>query len=250
MEVSFTLWSMRDVLKKIPFGVPTEEAVHLDFSEMAVPYYVKNGFKVSIFYVDDSFPVDAVCSIYSPKTVVTIIILIKQKFEEALRRWKLDSNGNDFILCCRRRELYCHETSHLIAIIRAFPSNRSSKVRQDFIDKLKTKFEKSISSAESSMATPLISAEKSDDSPSVFDKDHFRYEGDDLNYFRLYDELMLDYDTMRTTLKSICDTGKEVIYLEDISRVTLVPTYFFQIFSDKITILKEILIEILKEGLD
>jgi hypothetical protein len=243
MEVSFTLWSMQDVLKKIPFGVPTEEAVHLDFSEMAVPYYVKNGFKVSILYVDDSFPVDASCSIYSPNTVVTVVIIIKQKFEEALRRWQSDSNDNDDLaLCCRRKELYCHETSHLIAIIRAFPSDRSSKVRQNFIDKIKEKFENSISSAESSMTAPMmISGEKSGASPSVFDKDHFRYEGDDLNYFRLYDELMLDYDTMYTALKKICDTEKEVIYLDDISRATLVPAQFFQIFPDKINVLNEIL---------
>jgi hypothetical protein len=66
-------------------------------------------------------------------------------------------------------------------------------------------------------------------------------QGDDLNYFRLYNEIMLDYDTMYTTLKKICDTGKEAIYLEDISRATLVPAHFFQIFPEKITVLKDIL---------
>jgi hypothetical protein len=242
MEVSFTLWSMQDILNKIPFGVPTGEAVHLDFSKMLVPYYVKNGFKVSIFYVDDTFPVDAVCSIYAPKTMVTIVIMIKQKFEDALERWQNNSNNDhDFRLCCRRRELYCHETSHLIAIIRAFPSERTSKAREDFIGKIKAKFDKSVNAAESSMAIPFISGEKANDSPSVFDKDHFRYEGDDLNYFRLYGELMLNYDTMRVTLKRICDTGKDVIYLDDISRITLVPKSFFKIFPDKITVIKEIL---------
>jgi hypothetical protein len=175
MEVSFTLWSMQDVLKGIPFGVPVGEAVHLDFSKMAVPFYVKNGFKVSIFYVNDSFPVDASCSIYSPKKTVTIIILIKRKFEDELRKWQTDTANADLALCCRRRELYCHETSHLVAIIRAFPSDRSSKVREDFIAKLKAKFDKSISSAESSMDIPLISEEKPGNSPSIFDKDHFRY---------------------------------------------------------------------------
>jgi len=35
MEVSFTLWSMQDVLKVIPFDKPAGETVHLDFSKMA-----------------------------------------------------------------------------------------------------------------------------------------------------------------------------------------------------------------------
>jgi hypothetical protein len=65
MEVSFTLWSVQNILEKIPFNSPvTENALHLDFSQLAVPYYVKNGFKVSIFYRDDSYPVDASCVIY------------------------------------------------------------------------------------------------------------------------------------------------------------------------------------------
>jgi len=63
------------------------------------------------------------------------------------------------------------------------------------------------------MSIPLISGENPGDSPSVFDKDHFRYEGDDLNYFRLYAELMLDYDTLRNALKNICATNKPYITL-------------------------------------
>jgi hypothetical protein len=242
MEVSFTLWSLQNILEKIPFNLPaTEKGVHLDFSKLAVPYYIKDGFKVSIFYTEDSFPVDAACSIYSPKKVVTVVILIKRKFEDALSRWLLNPEDKDLPLCCRRRELYCHEASHLIAIIRAFPSDRSSRVRDDFLEKIKEKFDKSIIAAENSMTLPLISGEKPGDSPSVFDKDHFRYKNDDLNYFRLYEELMLDYDTMYNALKKICDSGKKIIYLDYISQETLVPSQFFQIFPEKTTILKEIL---------
>jgi hypothetical protein len=238
---------MRDVIKKIPFDAPVGEPVHLDFSNMAVPYYVKSGFKVSVFCVDDSHPVDASCCIYSPQKTVTVIILIKRKFEKALEKWQTNQNGDVLLVpCCRRRELYCHETSHLIAIIRAFPSDRLSKTREDFIAKLREKFNKSVSDAGSPTAIPLISQENADDSPSVFDKDHFRYQGDDLNYFRLYAELMFDYDTMRNTLKKFYDAEEKEIYLEDISRATLVPTSFFQIFPDKIAVLREIL----KAGFD
>ena len=64
MEVSFTLWSLQGILEKIPFDLTiTEEAVHLDCSQLAVPYYIKHGFKISFILTDDSFPVDAICSI-------------------------------------------------------------------------------------------------------------------------------------------------------------------------------------------
>ena len=220
----------------------TEGAVHLDFSECAVPYYIKNDFKLSIIYQDDSYPVDATCVIYSPKKVVTVVFIIKRKFEDALKNWLVTHNEKLFDTCCRRRELYCHETSHLIAIIRAFPSNRSSKVREDFILKISAKFKESIDIAEDSMAIPLVfSEEKPDDSPSIFDKDHFRYENDDLDYFSLYAELMLDYDTMYNALKQIIDSGEEQIRLKDVSLKTLVPINFFQTFPQKITALKDIL---------
>jgi hypothetical protein len=47
MEVGFTLWPLKAVLDKIPFNRPVDDMqVVLDFSELAVPYYVKNDFKV------------------------------------------------------------------------------------------------------------------------------------------------------------------------------------------------------------
>jgi hypothetical protein len=237
---------MQEILKAIPFNIPTGENVHLDFSKMAVPYYVKEGFKVSIFYVDDTFPVDASCSIFSPQEIVTIVIMIKGKFEDALGTWLKRDDVSVFNSCCRRRELYCHEASHLIAIIRAFPSNRYSKVRQDFLEKIRRKFEASIHAEQSFMAIGLISGERPGDSPSVFDKDHFRYEGDNLNYFRLYAELMLDYDTLRNALKNICAANKPYITLDEIAEQTFVPSQFFTIFPEKITEIRKIL----EEGFD
>ncbi|MDR3337305.1 MAG: hypothetical protein LBT16_08890 [Treponema sp.] len=242
MEVSFTLWSLHDVLEKVPFDTfATEQAVHLDFSKMAVPFYVKDGFRVSFLYADDSYPRDAACLIYSPKNVVTIVIVLKRKFEDALEAWFSQPDDNGLAMCCRRRELYCHETCHLIAIVRAYPSDRSSRAREDFIRKIKEKFAKSINDAENSMSIPLISTERPEDSPSVFNQDHFRYENDNLNYFRLYDQLMLDDDTMRKALKKICDSGKRTIYLEDISKETFVPVSFFQLFPEKVNALRELL---------
>jgi hypothetical protein len=63
MDVSFTLWSLKDVLAKIPFDdPPVSNLVGLDFSEIAASYYVKHDFKVIIIY-EDSLPYEACCSI-------------------------------------------------------------------------------------------------------------------------------------------------------------------------------------------
>jgi len=249
VEVSFTLWSVYNILEKIPFDAPvTEGAVHLDFSSMAVPYYIKNGFKVSIFYKDDSFPVDAACSIYSPKNVVTVVIIIKRKYEDSLRSWLFTHEDRYLENCCRRRELYCHEVSHLVAIVRAYPSDRSSKVREDFIGKLRGKFNKSINAAENSRAIPLlgsISVESPGESPSVFDKDHFRYDNDSLNFFKLYQELMFPYDRMSNTIAPLIEKYKKTssITFDDVAREALVAKNFFDIFHEKFTAFQGLLVE-------
>jgi hypothetical protein len=236
---------MRDILEHIPFDKPAGEAVHLNFSDMGVPYYVKNWFKVSIFYEDDSFPLDAVCSIFSPQHIVTIVIIIKRKFEEALSRWLERSDASILNLCYRRRELYCHETSHLIAIIMAYPSNRSKTVRKDFEAKIKKKFENSINADQSMMASGFISQEGPDDSPSDFNKDHFRYEDDNLNYFRLYAELMLPYDTLYDLLKKICNAKQpgDFFHINEILQGTLVQPAFLVKFPDKKAEIRKILEE-------
>ena len=55
MDVSFVLWSLKEVLEKIPFNSPDEGPVDLDFSKIAAPHYIKHGFKVSIEY-ENSLP--------------------------------------------------------------------------------------------------------------------------------------------------------------------------------------------------
>ena len=246
MEVNFTLWSLRSILNEIPFDSPvTENTIHLDFSKLAIPYYLKNGFKVSILYQDDSFPVDAVCSIYSPKSVVTVIFIIKRKYEESLSSWLAMQQDNSLEDCCRRRELYCHEVSHLIAIIRAYPSDRSSKVREDFIEKLKKKFEKSINSAEKTRSLQFISMEKADESPSDFDRDHFHYGDDRLNYFKLFQDLMLPYDKMIDIIESLGVDYIKVngISFQDVMKNAYIAKTFFKSFPEKLMAFQELLAE-------
>ncbi|MCL1836611.1 MAG: hypothetical protein FWG46_03590 [Treponema sp.] len=246
MDVSYTLWTMQDILKNIPFDKPAGEAVHLNFSDMQVPYYVKNWFRVSIFYEDDTFPLDAVCCIVSPQNVVTIVIIIKRKFEDELKKWLESGEGIVPDICYRRRELYCHEVCHLIAIITAYPSNRSRMVRKDFEEKIRKKFDDSIRADQSMMDSGFVSQEGSNDSPSDFDKDHFRYENDHLNYFKLYAELMLPYDTLYEALEKVCSTKKygESIYISEIFQGICVQPQFLGKFPDKKADIRKILEEI------
>jgi hypothetical protein len=246
MDVSFTLWSLNEVLAKIPFDdPPISDLVALDFSEIAAPYYVKHGFKVSIIY-EDSLPYEACCSIYLPegKNIVTVVIIIKREYETAFKAWR---SGDKSVIqpCCFRRGLYCHESCHLVAIMRAFPSDRSSRARDDFITKIKEKFAKSVKTAEEIKAVPLASAEKLGESPSVFDKDHFRYGDDNLNYFELYKELMFPYDRMLDAIGPLSETYKKTndITFDDVAEMTLVSKDFFDIFPEKLTAFQELLAE-------
>ena len=242
MDVSFTLWSLKEVLAKIPFDHPSEsDIVDIDFSEIAAPYYVKKGFKVSIIY-EDSLPYEACCSIYSPKSVVTIVIIMKQVYESSFKFW-MDGDHKFLNKSCYRRELYSHESCHLIAIIRAFPSDRSSRAREDFIEKIKEKFYKTVNIAEEIKAVPLLSMESSGTSPSVFDKEHFRYSNDDVNYFSLYQELMLPYDRMVDAVEPLSDIFMKTGNMSfiNVAQKTLISENFFTIFPEKLIVLKELL---------
>jgi hypothetical protein len=244
MEISFTLWSLKGVLEKVPLEMPQDESIDINFSDVAVPYYIKQFFKVAIVY-EDSLPYEACCTIYSPNHIVTVVIIMKRQYEEYFKMWKkgeVESNILDF--CCLRRELYCHEMCHLTAIVRAFPSNRSSIAREDFKKKIQEKFKKSVDSAEKLKAVPLVSVEKTGASPSAFDKDHFRYDDDSLNYFGLYQELMLDYDKMLECVKKLCARiNGETITFEDVARETFVSRDFFQTFPEKLTEFRKLFAE-------
>jgi hypothetical protein len=239
MEVNFTLWSLKDVLEKIPFDSPAEGPVDLDFSDISAPYYIKDVFKVSIIY-SDSLPFEACCCIYSPYRVVTIVIMLKKQYEDAFAK------RSDVKQCCIRRELYCHEACHLVAIIRAFPSERSSEAREDFIKKLKKKFEISVKTAED---LDIVAMEPVGISPSVFDKDHFHYGNDSLNYFKLYQELVFNHDKMVLTLDGLLKKRKggiNAITFDDVEREAFVPGTFFEVFPEKLIAFRKLMAEKIK----
>ena len=245
MEINFTLWSLEGVLGKIPFNRSANGHVDINFFDSAVPYYIKRFFRISILF-EESLPFEACCTIRSPNHILTVVIIMKKEYEDALRAW-LAGDSTTLNSCCKRRELYCHEVCHLVAIIRAFPSNRSSSAREDFIEKIRQKFAESLDNAANFTAAHFVSVEANGESPSIFDKEHFRYANDSLNYFGLYQELMLDYDRMLDCAKKICArTNWESNPFDDIIRETFASNQFFQIFPEKLTELLRILAKEMK----
>jgi hypothetical protein len=109
--------------------------------------------------------------------------------------------------------------------------------------KSKEKFSKFINTAEEIKAVPLISTESQNVSPSIFDKEHFRYSNDSVNYFGLFQELMLPYDRMVNAIEPLCEVFIKTnnISFDDVAQETLVAQNFFDIFPEKLTVLKELL---------
>lgn len=89
MEVDFTLWSLQDILKQIPFNTPVaENGIALDFSKINAPDYVKTNFKVIFIYdKTDNAPYDASCSIYSPNDTKKSALSLRST-KNMKRRWK------------------------------------------------------------------------------------------------------------------------------------------------------------------
>jgi hypothetical protein len=154
----------------------------------------------------------------------TVIIIINKKFELDFQNQETinDFLKRDYRMVCRRRELYCHEVCHLVAIIRAFPSYRDKPSTLNFLsnilngnneDYVKTRVEtlekkffqktkESFNSVLSGLKTMLVfnitlSFNDFEDTPSEFDRDHFPYAEDELNYFKLFSEFMVSDKKLR-----------------------------------------------------
>jgi hypothetical protein len=244
MEARYTLRSLQQIIDKIPFNEPAAGSIDVDFSKLAAPYHVRDIFNLSIEY-ENSLPFEASCSIYSPNNKVTVVMLMKQEYEDALRKY---SEGDDSFLeqCCLRRELYCHEICHLFAIIRAYSSNRDSRVREEFMKRIKDKFIKSLGTAEKTKNVPWegVAIESQGVSPSSFDKDHFRYDDDNMNYFKLYEDLMLNEDLMDKAAVNLSNVARgRMLTYGDVARETFVSREFFNLFPGKLDKLNELILE-------
>jgi len=244
MDVRYTLRSMQQILKGIPFDSPASKPVDIEFSKIASPCHVKDFFNLSIEY-ESSLPYEASCSIYSPKNKITIVIVMRDEYEAALKAYnKGDISKLD--QCCLRREIYCHEACHLISIIRAYSSNRDSKVREEFMQRIEDKFTKSIGNAQNKNTVPwekIAAMEPPDTSPCAFDKEHFRYADDSLNYFQLFEELMLPEDKMYEAAEKLAGIARtKTLSYNDVAKETFVSKRFFDLFPDKRDKLNELIV--------
>jgi hypothetical protein len=86
MEARYTLRSLQQIVEKIPFDKPATGPIDVDFSKLATPYHVRDIFNLSIEY-ENLLPFEASCSIYSPNNKVTVVMLMKQEYEDALRKY-------------------------------------------------------------------------------------------------------------------------------------------------------------------
>jgi len=245
MDVRYTLRSLQQILEKIPFDKPSLNPVDINFSKIAAPCHVKDVFNLSIEY-ENLLPYQASCSIYTPKNKVTVVIVMKKEFEEALVTY----NNGDFSTldqCCLRREIYCHEVCHLSAIIRAYSSNRDSRIREEFIKRIEDKFTISMGNAVNKNTVPwenFAAIEPQNTSPSAFDKEHFRYADDSLNYFQLYENLMLPEDKMFEAAGKLAEISKvRQLNYNDVAKETFVSKRFFDLFPEKRDKLNELIVE-------
>ena len=245
MDVRYTLRSMQQILKKIPFDHFASNLIDIDFSKIASPCHVKDSFNLSIEY-EELLPFEASCSIYTPKNKVTIIIVMKKEYEEALEKY---NNGDITKLdqCCLRREIYCHEACHLIAIIRAYSSSRDSRIRDEFLHRIEDKFTISMGNATNKNVVPwdnIAAIEHHNISPCIFDKEHFRYADDSLNYFQLFEELMLPEDKMYEAAEKLaCIARTKPLSYIDVAKETFVSRGFFDNFPDKKNKLNDLIVD-------
>jgi hypothetical protein len=236
-EVIRLISSIKGILDKIPLdNCFISDRLFIKPADLNnVPYYLKNNFQIVFRYKND-IPYDAACLIYSPKNVVTVVIIIKKKyeslFEDFLNSFPTDKDINDI---CSRRSIYVHEICHLVAAIKLFPDNYITSTRQAFRKKVEAKFGKEVDDAEDKQ---FFAHFEKNIPPFIFSNDHFQYEGDKLNYNELYQEIMISDEKIKETVKKMFDSKmykKLKIYPihEWISILTQVDQGFFIAFSNK-----------------
>jgi len=208
--------SIGGILERIPFDRPElRNRFSIETNDLLnIPFHIRRFIDVGFIYTD-KVAFDACCVLQKTITTYTVIIIINKKFELNFQHQETTSDflKRDYGMVCRRRELYCHEVCHLVAIIRAFPSYRDKPSTLNFLSSIfnenyvKTKVEslekkffqktkESFNSVLSGLKTMMVfnitlSFNDFEDTPSEFDRDHFPYAGDELNYFKLFSEFMV-----------------------------------------------------------
>ena len=234
MDIHRVIRSISGILEKIPFEHPElRSRFNIETNDLNnIPFHVRRFIDVSFIY-DGDVDFDACCVLQKTLLTYTVIIIINKKFELYFQQQEAinDFLKRDYGMVCRRRELYCHEVCHLVAIIRAFPSyrdessqgsfifnilqpyNQRTKVEsleKKFFQKTKESFNVTLSGIKTMLTFNIpLSFNDFENIPSEFDRDHFPYTGDDLNYFKLFSEFMVSDKKLRRHI------GKFQEYIRD-----------------------------------
>jgi len=234
MDIFRVIRSINGILEKIPFDRPeTRNRFIIETNNLSdIPYHIRRFIDVCFIY-STNVAFDACCVLQKTISIYTVIIIIHKKFELDFQQQETinDFLKRDYGMVCRRRELYCHEVCHLVAIIRAFPAYRDKPSLLNFISRIfndnyiKTKVEslekrfyqktkESFNNVLSNLKTILafnitLSFNDFEDTPSDFDRDHFPYAGDKLNYFKLFSEFMVNDKKLKKHIGKILEYIRE-----------------------------------------
>jgi len=216
MDIHRVIRSINGILEKIPFDRPEiRNRFLIETNDLnGIPFHIRRFIDVCFIYsANVSF--DACCVLQKTISIYTVIIIINKKFELNFQQQETISDflKRDYVMVCRRRELYCHEVCHLVAIVRAFPDyrdkpsqlnflsrifnenyekNKVESLEKRFFQKTKESFINVLSGLKAMLDFNInLSFNDFEDTPSDFDRDHFPYADDDLNYFKLFSEFMV-----------------------------------------------------------
>jgi len=242
MEIQRVVRSISGILSNIPFDRPeTRNRFIIETNELKdIPFHIRRYFDVCFIYSNE-VEFEACCVLQKTLSTYTIIIIIKKEFETYFQQQETISDflSRDYGKVCRRRELYCHEVCHLIAIIRAFPSylfdstrksfflklssffiNKTDLGRQEkeFFQKTKESFKRSLNSIKTMLTYNIpLSFNDFESAPTEFDRDHFSYTGDELNYFKLFSELMASDKKLKKQIEKIPEyiRNKKIVWIDN-----------------------------------
>jgi len=229
--------SIKGILDQIPLDTPiTDERLFIDPSKLNfVPQYLKSNFQI-VFRYGQNVPFNAACLIYSPKNVVTVVIIINKRYETLFSTFLQHFPNNRHLAdVCSRRSIYIHETCHLIAVINLFPYNYDTATRQVFREKIEAKFGQELNDAE---GMNFFAHFEKTVPPYIFSNDHFQYDSDNLNYNELYPEIMINDGQIRETVKKMFSVEmlrklRTVPIYEWIALLIQIEPEFFVAFSNK-----------------
>jgi len=237
IEVNRFIRSIQGIIERIPLTEPvTGERVFIDPSVLTnVPQHLKSKFKIVLRYkLNLSFK--GACFIYSPKEVVTIVIVIDKKYETIFhqfnKQFPSDKHLNDV---CERRSVYIHEICHLAAAIRLFPKNYDANTRKDFISAIEKKFAGNDKGSGQSFAHFDTTIQ-----PFASNNEHFSFNNDKFDYQEFYKELMVSDAKIEETVKKMFEPEmynklNHLTIYQWFAMLTHVDPGFFAAYSDKNT---------------